>query len=72
MTINQLYTPKQIKVLQTYLRNDWRIMVNYGAVRAGKTQIDNDLFLLELKRVRKIADELGVDEPMYILAGVSS
>ena len=43
-----------------------------GAVRAGKTQIDNDLFLLELKRVRKIADELGVDEPMYILAGVSS
>lgn len=72
MTINQLYTPKQIKVLQAYLRNDWRMMINYGAVRAGKTQIDNDLFLLELKRARKLADEMGVDEPMYILAGVSS
>lgn len=72
MTINQLYTKKQIKVLQTYLRNDWRMMINYGAVRAGKTQIDNDLFLLELKRARKLADEMGVDEPMYILAGVSS
>lgn len=47
-------------------------MVNYGAVRAGKTQIDNDLFLLELKRVRKITDELDIDEPMYILTGVSS
>src|SRR5699024_2703857 len=29
-------------------------------------------FLYELVRVRQIADKLGVDEPMYILAGTSS
>lgn len=72
MSIKQLYTNKQIEVLKTYKRDDWRMMINYGAVRAGKTAIDNDLFLLELKRVKRIATEQGVDEPMYILAGVSS
>ena len=29
-------------------------------------------FLKELIRVRKIADRLNIDEPMYILAGTSS
>lgn len=72
MGINEIYTPKQIEVLRTYKHDDWRMMINYGAVRAGKTVIDNDLFLLELKRVKKLADKQGVDEPMYILAGVSS
>lgn len=72
MSLNDLYTKKQIEVLKAYKRDDWRMMINYGAVRSGKTTIDNDLFLLELKRVKKIANDLGVDEPMYILAGVSS
>lgn len=72
MSLKKLYSPKQIEVLKAYLKNDWRMMINYGAVRAGKTAIDNDMFLLELKRVKKLAAEQGVDEPMYILAGVSS
>ena len=44
----------------------------HGAKRAGKTVVNNDAFISELLRVRRIADEQGVDEPMYILAGTSS
>lgn len=36
-----------------------------------KTQLDNDIFLQELIRVRKTADKLGIDTPQYILAGYS-
>lgn len=53
-------------------RDDWRLLINYGAVRSGKTVVDNDVFLMELRRIRKLADKLEVDEPMYILAGYSS
>lgn len=71
--ISNLYTPKQIEVLKTVLRRkDWRLLINYGAVRSGKTVVDNDVFLMELRRIRKLADSLDVDEPMYILAGYSS
>lgn len=72
MTVSDLYTPKQIKVLQALKRDDWRLLINYGAVRSGKTVVDNDAFLFELRRIRKIADDLDVKEPMYILAGYSS
>lgn len=72
MTVKELYTPKQIQVLHTLKRKDWRLLINYGAVRSGKTVVDNDVFLFELRRVRKLADELDVAEPMYILAGYSS
>lgn len=72
MALVDRYTAKQIEVLKAYKRNDWRFMINYGAVRAGKTRVDNDLFMMELKRVRKMADADNVPEPMYILAGVSS
>ena len=47
-------------------------MINYGAKRSGKTVIDNDLFLMELRAVRKRADVKKIREPQYILAGVSS
>lgn len=72
MPINELYTPKQIQVLKTLRRTDWRLLINYGAVRSGKTVVDNDAFLMELRKVRVRADKLNVDEPMYILAGYSS
>ena len=70
--ISDVYTPKQIEVLKALQRDDWRLMINYGAVRAGKTVVDNDAFLMELRRVRKQADIDGVSEPLYILAGYSS
>lgn len=72
MSLRKLYSDKQIAILKRAKKEDWFIMVNHGAVRAGKTQIDNDLFLKELLRVKKIAKEDGIDKPMYILGGVSA
>ena len=71
MNLNKLYTPKQIEILKACRNNDWFMLVNHGAKRSGKTQLDNDLFLQELIKVRKTADSLGIDTPQYILAGYS-
>lgn len=68
--MNNLYTEKQIKALKLFKKNFFMLTL-HGAKRSGKTVVDNDLFLLELKRVRKIADKLKVKEPMYILTGNS-
>lgn len=70
--ISDIYSKKQIHVLKQTVNKDWFIALLHGAKRSGKTKMNNDLFLFELRRVRKIADEEGVKEPMYILAGVSS
>ena len=51
---------------------DFFICGLHGAKRSGKTYVNNLQFLKELVRVRRIADELNIDEPMYILAGTSS
>ncbi|WP_395533168.1 PBSX family phage terminase large subunit [Enterococcus faecium] len=72
MALVDIYNPKQIDVLNKTIKNDWFITLLHGAKRSGKTKINNDLFLFELRRVRKIADEEDIKEPMYILAGVSS
>lgn len=70
--ISDIYSKKQIDVLKETVNKDWFIALLHGAKRSGKTKMNNDLFLFELRRVRKIADAEGVKEPMYILAGVSS
>lgn len=72
MTLEQLYTTKQVDILKRSVSSDWYMMINHGAVRAGKTKLDNDLFLMELKRVKKNAESVGVKNPMYILGAVSS
>lgn len=72
MNLNKLYTPKQIEILKRTNTSDFFILGLHGAKRTGKTVINNDIFLRELRRVRKIADQLKIKEPMYILAGVSS
>ena len=72
MAISDLYTPKQLQVLDRIWNGDFFICGLHGAKRAGKTIVNNDAFISELLRVRRIADEQGVDEPMYILAGTSS
>lgn len=66
-----MYSERQIEVLRKY-KQGFRLMINYGAKRSGKTVIDNDLFLMELRAVRKRADAKKIREPQYILAGVSS
>ena len=71
MNLNNIYTPKQIEILKACRNTDWFMLINHGAKRSGKTQLDNDIFLQELIRVRKIADGLGIDIPQYILAGYS-
>lgn len=70
--LDEIYTKKQIEILRKTWSQDWFILINHGAKRSGKTVLNNDLFLMELRRVRDIAKAEGVDEPMYILAGVSS
>ena len=47
-------------------------MILYGSVRSGKTYLNNYLFLLELRRVAKLAKERGVAKPKYILAGFTN
>lgn len=71
MSLSDVYTERQIEVLKKY-KQGFRLMINYGAKRSGKTVIDNDLFLMELREVRKRADKKNIREPLYILAGVSS
>lgn len=70
--LSNILTPKQETVLKRMNNRDFFICGLHGAKRSGKTYVNNMQFLKELIRVRKIADELNIDEPMYILAGTSS
>ena len=72
MSLNELYHDKQISIMKRALREDWYMMINHGAVRAGKTQLDNDLFLMELRMAKKNALKDGVKRPMYILGATSA
>ncbi len=51
------------------VNNDFFMLINHGAKRTGKTILNNDLFLSELRRVKKIANEENISLPQYILAG---
>ncbi len=59
-------------VINSYLHDNWKYMILYGSVRSGKTYLNNYLFLLELKRVARLAKERGISKPKYILAGYSN
>lgn len=72
MALNNVLTDKQAKVLHTYLTKNFKILILCGAVRAGKTYIDNLIFLYELMRVSKLAKQLDDKHPQFILAGASS
>ena len=73
MDLTKLYTKTATRRIALYLESLTGFICGlHGAKRAGKTVVNNDTFVTELSRVRKIADRLGVDEPIYILAGTSS
>lgn len=72
LALSDLLTAKQQEVLQSYLHDDWKYLILNGAVRAGKTVIDNYLFFLELKRIKQLAERKKEPHPQYILAGYSS
>lgn len=69
--LSKIYTKKQLDIYRETLSKDWFMLINHGAKRSGKTVLNNDLFLQELMRVRKIADDEGIETPMYILSGVT-
>lgn len=68
MAIDQLYHPKQQEVLRRALHQDYFMLINHGAKRSGKTVVDNDLFLFELRRAKRNAAAAGIQNPQYILA----
>lgn len=72
MGLSNYLTAKQREVLHFYLNNKFKMMILCGAVRSGKTFIDNLLFIYEIKRAAKLAKEQGERNPRYILAGATS
>lgn len=59
-------------MLKSYLTDDWKILILNGAVRSGKTFINNFIFMYEMKRVKALAEQEGEPNPKYILAGFSN
>lgn len=72
MSLSDYLAPKQLQVLHTYLHDDFDMLVLTGAIRSGKTFIDNLLFIFELRRVAQMAKDNHDKHPQYILAGASS
>lgn len=72
MSLSDYLAPKQLEVLHSYLNDDFGMMILTGAVRSGKTFIDNLLFIYELRRTARLAKKHGDKHPQYILAGASS
>ena len=72
MSLSDYLSPKQMQVLHTYLHDDFDMLVLTGAIRSGKTFIDNLLFIFELRRVAQMAKDNHDKHPQYILAGASS
>lgn len=69
--VDRLYSEKQQEVLRFHYTHNYYMLINHGAVRTGKTVIDNDLFLDELQRVRAHVKTKGIRDPLYIIAGAS-
>ena len=47
--IDRLYTPRQQEILKQYYETYFFLMVNSGSVRGGKTFVNNDIFLQEIR-----------------------
>ncbi|MGX4702785.1 PBSX family phage terminase large subunit, partial [Lactobacillus gasseri] len=72
MGIDEILTNKQQQVLDSYLHDDWKFLILTGAFRAGKTIMNNYLFIMELKRIARLSIQRKDPHPQYILAGYSS
>ena len=72
MALSDVLTSKQAKVLHDYLTKPFKMMILNGAIRSGKTHIDNYLFIYELRRVAELAKKLNDPHPQFILAGANS
>lgn len=71
--LDNLFTPKQMQVINQEVNNpNWALMINEGAIRSGKTFVNNFVFMFEIRRAAQIAKRKGIAIPQYILAGHSS
>lgn len=69
--LTRLYSPKQQRVIRRYFTRRPFMLINHGAVRTGKTTIDNEIFLSELMLISEYAKERGIRHPQYIVGGAS-
>lgn len=69
--LNKLFSSKQQRVLRRYFSRRPFMIINHGAVRTGKTTIDNEIFLSELLLISDYAKEHGIKHPQYIVGGAS-
>lgn len=69
MALSDLYSKRQQEIMQYMMTHDCFMTIQHGAKRSGKTILNNDMFLVELRRVKAMADRQGVLFPQYILAG---
>lgn len=73
MGLRNVFTAKQAEVIRQFNNNkDWKLMINTGAVRAGKTFVDNFLFFMAVHHAAEIAKEQHKPFVQFILAGASS
>lgn len=62
------YSDKQLHIYKQHIINPhWQFLINHGSIRSGKTTLDNDIFLQELRQAKLQADKDG-NTPLYILA----
>lgn len=71
MGLENVLTNKQADVLGELAKEDWFIAILHGAIRSGKTFVNNIQFLLEVRRVAEQAKKQNIQSPMYIIAGYS-
>ena len=69
--LDAIYTEKQQEIYNRCIKDDFFMLINHGAKRTGKTILNNDLFLRELMRIKKIATLNGIKKPMYIVSGAT-
>ena len=62
--LDKIYNKKQQEVLRYHYNNDYFILINHGAVRSGKTHVDNDIFISELRRISQYAKVKGIKNPL--------
>ncbi|UQS85773.1 PBSX family phage terminase large subunit (plasmid) [Apilactobacillus apisilvae] len=73
MALRNIFTKMQTYVWkQAKANRAWKILINYGGKRSGKTFLDNFLFISNVLHAAKVAKHMGVLKPQFILAGTDS
>lgn len=71
-TLKNAYTLKQREALHVAFDGDFRMLILHGAVRTGKTVVNNDAFVADVLRISRLPQKERGRRPQYILAGYSS